>query len=248
MKDDDLTIDLPDIGGVGDIDGLDASLFDIIPEESVAKNEQTRYIKPKIKCTRSDNAGIFEKALDLAKKVKLAKGERYDALVNGDFIFGDFIEAFMTTWNVKATEMTISTLSLNQENIDSLEGLMGHGYIDRLNLIISSYFYNHEAYALIPYLLSHLDKGEQFQLAVADIHTKIVLVHTLGGKKVIIHGSANMRSCGAFEQITIEENPELYDFYDDFHSKIVETYAIIQKNVRAKTLWDAVTKKTFRDL
>ena len=247
---DDIDLHLSDIGGISDIDDLDTSLFDIIPSEEGGDSDgETRYIKPRVRSTTTtDDTGIYNRAVTLARDLRLWNGDRFDALINGEFIFGDFIEAFLTTWNAKATRMTISTLSMNQNNIDSLRNLMEHGYIDRLDLIISAFFYSHEIHGLIPYLYNNLDIDDRLQLAVADVHTKIVIFETAGGKKICIHGSANLRSCGAFEQITIEENPELFDFYDEFHSKIVEKYATIKKNVRTASLWDAVTTKTFREL
>lgn len=45
---------------------------------------------------------------------------RADAFIAGSFIFGDFIEAFMTINHAITSKMTISTLSMSQENVDSL--------------------------------------------------------------------------------------------------------------------------------
>lgn len=77
----------------------------------------------------------------------------------------------------------------------------------------------------------------RFQLAVADIHTKTVHFNTSGGRKIVMHGSANLRSSGNIEQFTIEENPELYDFYEEKFSKILEKYATINHSIRAKEAW-----------
>ena len=92
--------------------------------------------------------------------------------------------------------MTISTLSLSQDNIDSLANLLDWGYIDELNLIVSAYWFSHERWSLVPYCYERLDKEDKFQLAVAGIHTKTCQFETLGGKRIVIHGSANLRSSG----------------------------------------------------
>lgn len=42
-------------------------------------------------------------------------------------------------------------------------------------------------------------------------------------------------------------NPELYDFYDDHLSRIVEKYATIRKPVRGNDLWAELIKKKFND-
>ncbi len=189
----------------------------------------------------------YDNAVKLAKDLYLDKGERYDCLVSGNFIFGDLIEAYLVQHRAKALKMTISTLSLSQNNVDSLANLLNAGYVDELQLIVSTYFYGNEVNSLIPYIYKNLDTGGKFQLAIAGTHTKTAQFETLGGRKIVMHGSANLRSSGNIEQFTIEENAELYDFYDDIFSKIAEKYATIQKMVRGSALWDTVNKKTFKN-
>ncbi len=234
-------IDIPDIGGV--LTDIDLSLFDILPKDT---ERETRYIKPKILQGKKGFVR-YDNAVKLAKDLYLNKGERYDCLVSGNFIFGDLIEAYLVQHRAKALKMTISTLSLSQNNVDSLANLLNAGYVDELQLIVSTYFYGNEVNSLIPYIYKNLDTGGKFQLAIAGTHTKTAQFETLGGRKIVMHGSANLRSSGNIEQFTIEENEELYDFYDDIFSKIAEKYATIQKMVRGSALWDTVNKKTFKN-
>lgn len=101
---------------------------------------------------------------------------------------------------------------------------------------------------LIPYLYEKLDKDNRFQLAVAAIHTKTVQMHTMGGKKIVIHGSANLRSSGNIEQFTVEINDNLYDFYQDMSDKILDKYKTIDKTaIRDKELWETLQRKRFND-
>lgn len=58
---------------------------------------------------------------------------------------------------------------------------------------------------------------------------------------------ARTYSSGNIEQFTIEENPELYDFYDEHFSRIVEKYATIRKPIRGTSLWSELVKKRFND-
>lgn len=104
-----------------------------------------------------------------------------------------------------------------------------------------------EIRALIPYIYRQLDIDNRLQLAVANVHTKTAQLETLGGKKIIAHGSANLRSSGSIEQFTIEENAELYDFYDEMFSRILGRYATIRKAVWGKSLWADLIKKKFND-
>jgi len=233
------------IGDIGNFDlpDIDNSLFDVLNDGT---GEESRYIKPRVYAQSSDFV-MYDNAVKLARDIEITEGSRYDVVVNGSFIFGDFLEAFIVRNNCKCRKLTISTLSMNQNNIDSLHNLITHGYIDELNLIISAYFYNMEIRALIPYIYRHLDIDNRLQLAVANVHTKTAQFETLGGKKIIAHGSANLRSSGSIEQFTIEENPEIYDFYDEMFSRILERYHTIRKPVWGKQAWAELIKKKFND-
>ena len=229
----DLNINIPEI----DIE-FDLPMFD--------KGFKNRYQKSKISKDLKPHQIKYSNALKLAKDIKLDTGIRYDVIVAGNFIFGDFIEAFITNNNAKCKQLTISTLSLDQNNVDSLVNLMEGNFVDELNLIISDYFFAHERKSLIPYIYDKLDIDNKFQLASAGTHTKIILFETLGGKKIVMHGSANLRSSSNIEQFTIEENKQLYDFHFEYHKRIIEMHKTINKDIkrpkslRGKALWKAV--------
>lgn len=231
---------LGDIGNF-ELPDIDLDLMEFLPSD---ETEETRYTLPKVVPMREDFV-LYDNAQKMARELRLGFGERFDAFVSGSFIFGDFIEAYLTTQRACAKKMTISTLSLSQNNVDSLHTLMDKGYIEELNLIISVYFWGNERRSLVPYIYKQLDIGDRFQLAVAGVHTKTVHFETLGGRKIIMHGSANLRSSGNIEQFTMEENPELYDFYDDHFNRIIEKYATIRKPIRNSKAWDLFTRMTF---
>lgn len=223
---------------------LDLDIFADGPED---EKQETRYMKPHRPDTWQQHEIMYDNAQKLARDLTLDRGMRANVIVAGNFIFGDFIEAYLTSHNAKAIRMTISTLSLSQENVDSLRTLLEYGYIDQLDMIISAYFFAHERGALIPYMYEQLDIDNRFQLSVCGTHMKTVHFETLGGKKIVIHGSANLRSSANIEQFTIEENPALFDFYEEISQKIIEKYKTIKKPIRVKPLWDAITRKKFND-
>lgn len=238
MKNGDGELKIGDIG-LFDVPEIDLSLIDFIPSDSV---EETRYTKPKVIREGSEKV-MYDNALRMAREISIDRSERVDAFVSGNFIFGDFIEAFMIAKNARANSMTVSTLSLNQNNVDSLAGLMRTNHIGKLNLVVSVYFWGNERNSLIPYIYEQLDIDNRFQLAVADIHTKTVHFKTAGGRCIVMHGSANLRSSGNIEQFTIEENPELYEFYEEKYSKIIEKYATINHSIRRKEAWKIMNLK-----
>ena len=222
---------------------LDFNIDDFDISIGTEESDKTRIIKPKFHKTTSEKHLCFKNAKELAKEVKNEKGERMFCVINGSFIFGDFIEAFIYDNNIAAKEMTISTLSMNQNNIDSLLGLLKLGYIEKLNLIISAYFYSHEKNRLIKYIYENLDVDNKFQLSVARTHCKLCIFETYDNKKWVIHGSANLRSSGNIEQFMIEENEELYDFNMNYQRRIIDTYATIKKELGGVKLWQVVAQE-----
>lgn len=241
-KEDADRIQIQDFGNF-DIPDIGFDSFNFIPGE-VADTEN-RYIKPPL-IPMKDEQIMYDNAQKMAREMNFKDGDRYDCIVSGSFIFGDFIEAFMVHNDCKALKMVITTLSLSQENIDSLASLMLKGYVDRLDMIVSDYFYSHERGGLISYMYQELDIDDRFQLAVAFVHTKTVHFETAGGKKIVIHGSANLRTSGNCEQFTIEDNPALYDFYEERFTPILERFKTINKVVPRQTQWRDMTKKRFK--
>lgn len=93
---------------------------------------------------------------------------------------------------------------------------------------------------MLPYVYQELDIDNKFQLAAAGTHCKLCIFETECGKKVVIHGSANLRTSANIEQFVIEESEELYNFNHDFQNKIIEKYKTIKKSIRVSKLWDLI--------
>jgi hypothetical protein len=191
--------------------------------------QESRYIKPRLKKEISERRLKYKYAEDLAKDIEISEDARYFVILNGSFIFGDFIEALLVEKNYHVKNMHISTLSLSQNNVDSIRNLIVGNYVDNVNLLVSAYFYSHERKSLVEYIYEKCDIDNKFQLSVARVHTKIVLIETYCGKKIVMHGSANLRTSGNVEQMCIEVNDELYDFNIEVFADMVESYKTINK-------------------
>lgn len=212
---------------------------------SIRKSKgSSRYFSPPKQRDIPERLLKYRFAEDLALSVIPEKGMRVFVVLDGSFIAGDFFEAWIVKHNLHIKKMTISTLSMSENNVDSLANVLNAGYVDELNLIVSDYFFSHERRNLIPYLYKELDKNNRFQLAVASTHCKICLMETHNGSKVVIHGSANLRSSSNLEHLCIEENPELFDFLLSTQEAILEKFKTINKSLRYSDLWQAVQEKT----
>jgi len=217
---------------MNDFEGPDDSEFDFSFE-----TEKKRYINPGKKKTTTKPVK-YRNAMNLAKHIgNIQRDDRFFIFLDGNFVFGDFIEAWIIHNNYNVLEMTISTLSLSQNNVDSLVNLINGDYLQKLNIIVSDYFFSHERRYLVPYMYQELDTGNRFQLAVARVHTKVCLMKTECGREIIIHGSANLRTSGNVEQIVIETDDELFKFNEEWHNEIIEKYKTINKCVGGKELW-----------
>jgi len=217
------------------------SLGNTFKPMNVAGIKNSRFIEP------HDCEEIAEWRVKYANAEKLAKdigdiplGFRAFCLLDGKFIFGDFIEALIVRNNWDCEELTISTLSMSQDNVDSLANLLKGGFLRQLNLIVSHYYFANERAGLMPYLYDRLDINDALQVAVASVHTKIAMIRTTCGKKITIHGSANLRTSSNIEQIVVEHSPTLFDFCAQTHHGIIEAYKTINKPVRRTALWSAV--------
>lgn len=219
-------------------------LFDLggaFKPRNVCGMKQSRFIEPH-DCEELDEIRVkYANAEKLAHDIgDLPLNYRAFVILDGKFIFGDFLEALIVKNDWLCEELTISTLSMSRENVDSLANLVNGGYLKQLNLIVSHYYFSTERRALMPYIYEQLDKGDILQLAVASVHTKIAMIRTQCGKKITIHGSANLRTSSNIEQIVIEHTPKLFDFCASVHHNIIEIHKTINKPIRSKTLWQQV--------
>lgn len=127
-------------------------------------------------------------------------------------------------------DLHIATLSLSQENIDSLANLLHGDFVRRIHLYVSDYWFSHERHknGLVPYAYRELDLGgDAFQLTVTGSHAKIALIETDLGARYCLHGSANLRSSASIEQITLEHHPELHAFHRDWLTRLETHYSTI---------------------
>ena len=207
------------------------------------EDHDNRYINPKPRKQIPDRMLKYDNAITLAKSIDMGIGSRSHVILSGNFIMGDLIEAIFVTKVIHTKNLSVSTLSMSQNNVDSFKNLVDGGYIDSLDLVLSDYFFSHERNGLVRYALKELDHNDAFQIGIAGSHTKICLFESDGGKKIVIHGSANLRSSGCTEQISIEENPDLYDFYREYHDKIINEYRVINKSIRREQLWQVIATK-----
>jgi len=226
---------------------------DLELEEDSDGLESERYLRPRVYKGSLARAVTWEHACDMVRDFELTEGMRMFAIVSGNFVFGDVLEALVLERGIDFKSLTIQTLSMSQDNIDSLRRILDvckeSGQFERMRIALSDYFYSHERKvregrdtpALVPYLYETLDDGDgTLDVAIAGVHTKITTFETLDGIKCVIDGSANLRSSMNIEQFRIECDPDLYDWIEAYTDRIFEAYSTINKSVRGGRLWRTV--------
>ena len=217
---------------------LDGFSIDLETDDQV----ETGFCKPRItkpKCVAYDNA------VTLAANIKAEPGANIYAIVSGNFIFGDIIEAFIINKALRVQQLTVCTLSMSENNVDSLVNILLSGLCSDLHLIVSSYFFAHERQGLIPYIHTELEnKPWKFTLSVAGTHMKVCLIKT-DRLFITMQGSANLRSSRNLEQFSLTESRELYEFNEGIMNAIASSYAINRKGGdRGNKIWQKVLKQT----
>jgi hypothetical protein len=239
-----IDFDFGEVGGEDLFGEIDLSFFS---DDEVGIMD-TRYVKPPNPKSVKQKNVTYKNAESLAKDTNLDKDSRTFAVVDGTFIFGDYIEALCVERNLHIKKMFIHTLSMSENNVDSLANLIKGDFVQKLDLLISAYFFSNERHDLVKYIYQELDIDNKFQLGVARSHTKMCGFETFDGMKYIIHGSANLRSSANLEQFVIEQCDEIYDFMEDVSDNIMDKYKTINidspkhKQLKRKEIWQAVVK------
>ena len=64
---------------------------------------------------------------------------------------------------------------------------------------------------------------------------------------MVMHGSANLRSSGNVEQMTIEDDKALYDFYEDTYNVLFSYYNVINHKVLSRSSWEQCATRLTAD-
>ena len=197
------------------------SIFDDDLFKHRAKNQFIK-IKHEIK----EKKVFYKKAYDLAYNMNIKKDESIYCIVTGDFVFGDFIGAFIQENNLDVKELTIISLSGGKAIYEMFDALIDKKWVNKLNLLLSGYYFRTEKTkhsATITQLENlSIKHKDNFNIYYTNTHQKIVLIETNKGGKVVMHGSANLKSSQSLEQFEINVNNELYDFNYEYFLNLIK--------------------------
>ncbi len=160
QEDDLLSIDFEDLD-------FDLGDFDFEDREP---DTRTRILQPRIDPGILTQTVHFDHALELAEKIDLSGQTRTFAWVSGAFIFGDILEALWRIRGIDIKDLSIASLSISEENVDSWAGLLQQANIEKFNLVCSAYFYSLYKFDLVPYLYQQIGNYPLVVIAFVAYH------------------------------------------------------------------------------
>lgn len=110
--------------------------------------------------------------------------------------------------------LRIATLGFNRLQAQHLADLIDAGQVRRLLMVVSEHFVatsRGEAE-----LLRELMSARGQTVAKTRNHAKLLCFELSDGRRIVAHGSLNLRRCNAFEQVILSNDAGLHDFFAAF--------------------------------
>jgi hypothetical protein len=126
--------------------------------------------------------------------------------------------------------LRVATLSLKERNLYELYRLIDAGKVGRLTLLLSEFFRdNHaEICATLSGELAARSLGHRF--AAARSHAKVICLDHGPGGKLVLEGSANLRTNSNWEQFFLLHHVGLHDFRAAWVDELVSRGQIHQSD------------------
>lgn len=143
-------------------------------------------------------------------------GEACHLLMSGRYHLQDVISLVVKRY-APCASLRIATLSLSQATLTDLLALYDAGTVADIRLVCSYYFTTAEP-ATYARLVAEF-AARNLKAAAPRCHAKVVAMHFADGRKLVVEGSANLRSNKNFEQLAVIADPDLCDW----HARWIDT-------------------------
>jgi hypothetical protein len=185
---------------------------------SVELGESAKHIRRGEKRRLEDLRQVANVAKLLKKLPK--PGESWHMVTKGNFAFWDFVPAILRlAAPARIRYLGIVTLGFSSANVSALLDLIDTRQIARVEFLYSIYFKSNEKEACAA-LTNQLTERRQTVAAIRT-HAKLLLFEmTNRGPAYCIESSANLRSCGNVEQMTLTHDRALVRFHRKWISEV----------------------------
>jgi hypothetical protein len=140
-------------------------------------------------------------------------GEALHALMTGRYDLTILLTLILERAPSPCEHLRIATLSLKERNLYELYRLLDAGKVGRLTLLVSEFFREHHA-EICATLIGELAAGSPaHRFAAARSHAKVICMDFGTGSKMILEGSANLRTNSNWEQFVLLNHASLHDWH-----------------------------------
>lgn len=161
---------------------------------------------------------LAKQAADLLPDLP-APGEAVHCLMTGHFDLCQVITATVNRLS-ECRHLRIATLCYNKRNAAELTGLVESRPALRLTVLVSAFFRSHNK-DLHEWFAGQLADHPTAKLAAARSHCKVVCFDLGDGDGLVFEGSANLRTNGNREQLTVIRDRPLHDWHAGWIDEVV---------------------------
>lgn len=146
-------------------------------------------------------------------------GEASHVLMQGQFDLMVLLAAILNSHCGMVQHLRIATLSFNDRNTTEMVELLRENKVERFTLLCSEFFRdnNKAEFARASDEVKLFDG--RWKLAAARNHAKVIAAD--GPYKLVIEGSANLRTNGNYEQIALIRDDALHDWHAGWIDEMV---------------------------
>jgi len=158
--------------------------------------------------------------------------EAYHCLMTGRYDLMHALVKLLDCLPGPARPVRIATLSYNGRNLTELAALLDSGKIQELTLLCSKFFREHNGSL---YELTQEELGKRgARVAAPRSHCKVITLALPDRRRLVLEGSANLRTNSNWEQLTVISHRGLHDWHAKWIDDAAKRYEIEEKHRAAK--------------
>ena len=139
------------------------------------------------------------------------ENETLHGVIAGKWALFELIPALIERTGQNIDELTLTTLSFSKQNAADLLGLLEHGHVRSMAMVVS-YYFKSTSRPIYDSLVPQLRELGHRVLAMRN-HSKLILAKMADGTCYVAESSANLRSSDNVESLVLTCSRELYEFH-----------------------------------
>jgi hypothetical protein len=166
---------------------------------------------------------MFREAKELLPYLPTTEGEATHAIMSGRYDLMVLLAAILEFYGSGCQSLRIATLSYNDRNTLEMAELLRTGRVGALTLLCSSFFRAHNDAEYAAAKREAALFPSRWRIAAARNHCKVVLAD-FGKRRLVLEGSANLRTNGNLEQLLIVQDAKLFTWHATWIDELVSRH------------------------